>query len=348
MTQIVPKEDKVKEFRDFLDNPTVQRQLSLARRSSINPETLARMIMTTVQQDDKLLACTPASVLGAAITATQLGLEVGSACGHAYLVAYGKTCTLIVGWRGYIQLAHRSGQVQKFSAHNVYSNERYSIDYGRAEEIQHVPLPPGERGEYVATYAIVRLKDGGAIYEWMWKADVDAIQARSASKTGPWKTDTDEMRRKTAVRRAFKYCPSSAEMQRAVGLDDQAAAGVPQSLDFVDVPSAASEPASPPTSLADHVEQERAKAEPDKPAPKLEPEPAPGEVSQDLAAHRRDLAERIAALNHESREYVFRNAGGIKSVADVLKCTQVNIMAGMKKRVEECETKPVVADTGPT
>lgn len=98
-----------------------------------------------------------------------------------------------------------------------------------------------------------------------------------------------------------------------------------------------------PKSLAEHVEKEQAKeAEPAKKRGTPLEGPPP-EATQELAAHRKDLVDRIKALNKESQEYVFRNAG-MKSVSDVEKCTQVNVLAAMRIRVTECEGKPVTAD----
>jgi len=53
---------------------------------------------------------------------------------------------LIPGYRGYIALARRSGDVQSVAAQVVYENDRFSIRYGLNEDLEHVPAE-GDRGE---------------------------------------------------------------------------------------------------------------------------------------------------------------------------------------------------------
>ncbi len=313
---MVPYEEKVNTFRELLERPAVQQQIAHSRRVAIDPATTTRMIMTTIQLDPKLLDCTPQSVLAAGITATQLGLVPDNTSGLAYLVPFKGKCVLIPGYRGFVQLMWRSGKINGLVVVNVYENEESLYDPSADKQVIHRPLAPSKRGAHVATWACVKLIEGGAVYEWMWAEEIEAIRKSApGGNSKAWRESPSEMWRKTVIRRLFKWVPSSPEIQRAITLGDQADAGIPQNLDIVDVPAAASEPTGPPASLADHVEQEPAKAvglndvleqmkeKPDKPAPKLEakpPETAPGEVSQDLAAHRRDLAERIAALDHPS------------------------------------------------
>jgi hypothetical protein len=63
----------------------------------------------------------------------------------------------------------------------------------------------------------------------MSRAQVDAIRAQSkAGNSGPWQTHYEEMAKKTVIRRLFKYLPVSIEIQKAVGLDEQAEAGIDQ------------------------------------------------------------------------------------------------------------------------
>jgi recombinational DNA repair protein RecT len=86
-----------------------------------------------------------------------------------------------------------------------------------------------DRGELRFVYAVAKLKDGGTQFDVMSKVEIDKIRARSkAGNFGPWKTDYDEMAKKTVIRRLFKYLPVSVEMQRAVGLDEHAALDVSQ------------------------------------------------------------------------------------------------------------------------
>jgi len=81
---------------------------------------------------------------------------------------------------------------------------------------------------------VAKLKDGGIQFEVMTRAEIEAVRAQSkAGKSGPWVTHFEEMAKKTVIRRLFKYLPVSIEVQRAVSLDEQAEAGIPQGNEFV-------------------------------------------------------------------------------------------------------------------
>jgi recombination protein RecT len=152
--------------------------------------------------------------------AAQLGLEPTGVLGGAYLVPYKETCTLIIGYRGLIDLARRSGQIESIEAHVVYSNDRFRCHYGLSPVLEHEPAWEGPPGAVKAVYAIAKMKDGGMQLEVMTRAQVDAIKARSkTSGSGPWVTDYDEMARKTVVRRIAKYLPLTTELSDALQID---------------------------------------------------------------------------------------------------------------------------------
>jgi recombination protein RecT len=203
-------------------------QIAAALPRHMNPDRMARIVTTEVRKVPALLNCDPISLFGAVIQCSQLGLEPGNGLGHAYLLPYGRQVQLIIGYRGMIDLARRSGQIISLSAHVVRENDTFEFAYGLNETLHHVPAKQA-RGDVVAAYAVAKLKDGGHQFEVMWRDDIDAIRAQSkASKSGPWVTHYEEMARKTVVRRLFKYLPVSIEIQQAVGLDEQADAGVNQ------------------------------------------------------------------------------------------------------------------------
>ncbi|EBQ9580483.1 recombination and repair protein RecT, partial [Salmonella enterica subsp. enterica serovar Weltevreden] len=71
-------------------------------------------------------------------------------------------------------------------------------------------------------YAVARLKDGGTQFEVMTRKQIELVRAQSkAGNNGPWVTHWEEMAKKTAIRRLFKYLPVSIEIQRAVSMDEK-------------------------------------------------------------------------------------------------------------------------------
>lgn len=187
----------------------------------LTPDRLMRVAISELRTNEKLAECHPASLVSSIVKASQLGLEVSSALGHAYLVPYKTEATLIIGYRGLITLARRSGEIQSLTARVVHEKDHFELEYGLHERLRHIPSTEDEPGPITHVYAVAHLKDGGVQYEVMTKAEVDAIRKRSkAGGAGPWVTDYQEMARKTVVRRLFKYLPVSVELADALAVDD--------------------------------------------------------------------------------------------------------------------------------
>ena len=206
-------------IRNLLD--AAKPKLAEVMPRHLTADRLMRVAIAAMSRTPKLLECTPASLLNSVMQAAQLGLEPGSALGECYLVPYKQTCSLIVGYRGLISLARRSGQIASIEAHVVFSKDQFTCKYGLDSVLVHEPDWSADPGEVVAVYAVAKLKDGGTQLEVMTKAQVDAIRKRSmAGNSGPWVSDYNEMARKTVVRRICKYLPLSIEMAEALALED--------------------------------------------------------------------------------------------------------------------------------
>lgn len=234
--------DKIKSFQQYFE----ARKTAIA---SVIPKTLTaervlKIAIAAVARTPKLLECNPQSVYSAVHSAGQLGLEAGSPLGHAYLVPFKSECQLIIGYRGLIDLARRSGQIVSIEAHVVREKDEYEIEFGIDPKLRHRPFLGGDAGKMVLVYAVAKLKDGGVQSEVMTKADVDAIRKRSrASDSGPWVTDYDEMARKTVVRRLCKYLPISIEAADVIANEEAIEAGNAPSQSVVEILS--SEVAAP-------------------------------------------------------------------------------------------------------
>ncbi|EFN8903469.1 exodeoxyribonuclease VIII [Escherichia coli] len=130
-------------------------------------------------------------------------------------------CRVIIGYRGMIDLARRSGQIASLSARVVREGDEFSFEFGLDEKLIH---RPGENEDAPVThvYAVARLKDGGTQFEVMTRKQIELVRSLSkAGNNGPWVTHWEEMAKKTAIRRLFKYLPVSIEIQRAVSMDEK-------------------------------------------------------------------------------------------------------------------------------
>lgn len=203
-------------------------QIAAALPSVMTPERFSRIAMTAVTQNPALGECTPGSFIGAMLTAAQLGLEPNTPLGQAYLIPFrnkdrGLECQFQLGYRGLIELAHRSGEFKDISAHIVYENDEFEYELGLDPKLRHVPAMK-DRGQIAWVYAVYHLTSGGYGFEVMSYQDIEdhRRQYSKASQKGfsPWTTSWEEMAKKTVIKKALKYAPLATDFVRNVTKDE--------------------------------------------------------------------------------------------------------------------------------
>jgi recombination protein RecT len=222
----------------------------------LNAERLMKVAQIAATTTPALAKCDVASLVGAIGQCAQMGLEPNTVLGHAYLVPFNtkrkdsngnerwvNSVQVIIGYKGLIDLARRSGQIVSIAAHDVCEQDTFELVYGLDEKLVHKPAM-GDRGEVMGFYAVAKLKDGGHCFEYMSRHQVEMIRDGSqgyqqASKFGkqathPWAAHFVEMGRKTVIRRLAKFLPLSVEFQTGVALDSMADAGRDQHNDSMD------------------------------------------------------------------------------------------------------------------
>jgi len=181
--------------------------------AGIKPERLKLVALTAFTRTPSLWTCEPVSVARAIVEAGQLGLEPTGLMGGAYLVPRGNQATLLVGYRGLVMLARRSGEVQRVEARVVRAKDVFEYGYGDAPFLRHTPSRDADPGEYTDAYAIIFYRDGSKQFDVMSIAEIEAIRKRSASpNAGPWVSDYAEMCKKTPLRRLMKMAPLSIDV----------------------------------------------------------------------------------------------------------------------------------------
>lgn len=194
----------------------------------LTPEKLIKLIGVQLTRNPRLGRCTPLSVLDAAMNLAELGLAPG-VLGEAYMVPFrrGKgsdatyECQLIIGYRGLMKLARRSGEISTIQADIVRKGDVFRYRMGMNPTLEHEPT--ADLGaEMTHAWAMATFKDGGVQFVVMRAVEVAAIRARSKSKDdGPWVTDPAEMGKKTAIRRLCKMLPLSTEASVAIQKADE-------------------------------------------------------------------------------------------------------------------------------
>ena len=237
----------------LLNNPKIKQQMALALPRHVTADRLARVALTELRRNPSLMKCDQMSLLGAIMTCAQLGLEPGGPLGHAYLVPFDNRrdgrveVQFIIGYRGMIDLARRSGQIQSIEARAVYEGDQFDVRFGLDSNLSHVPdfeNPNRTQPDKLRfVYAVAKLKDGGVQFEVMSRREIEAARAQSrAATSGPWQTHYEAMALKTVIRRLFKYLPISIELATAVEQDERAELGLPQDNPLTEEPVIELEP----------------------------------------------------------------------------------------------------------
>src|SRR6056297_1220218 len=187
----------------------------------IGADRMARIAYTTIRTTPDLLDCSMGSLMGSVMQASALGLEP-NLLGQCYIIPYKNQATFILGYRGMINLARRSGEIQTIYAHVVRENDEFSYQYGLDQDLKHIPAE-GDRGEIKGAYMVAKFKDGGYYFEYMPLVDILKRKEKSPSKNSeysPWNDikgiGYEEMVKKTVIRHAFKYLPVSVEIMNNV------------------------------------------------------------------------------------------------------------------------------------
>lgn len=207
-----------------------QRIAAVAPRH-LNPDRLLQIAISTINTTPKLAEASPASLLSCLMRCSALGLEPSAVdgLGMAYILPFynSKTrrteATFILGYKGMVELARRSGDLIDIYAYPVYKGDEFEVTFGLSRDIKHVPTDksPKTAENLTHVYMVARFKDGGYHFEVMTKDEVDAIRKRSkAADRGPWVSDYVAMALKTVVRKGFKYLPVSVEARTAAETDE--------------------------------------------------------------------------------------------------------------------------------
>lgn len=165
------------------------------------------------------------TVYTSAMKAATLDLPIEPSLGFAYIVPYKGAAQFQIGYKGLIQLAQRSGQIQKLNAGEIYESQFKSYN-PLTEDLEVDAFAMPEKGDKVVGYfAYMRLVNGFEKTVFWSKERVEEHGKKYSqsygSKFSPWKTDFDAMARKTVLKQMLStYAPLSVEMQDAIVADN--------------------------------------------------------------------------------------------------------------------------------
>lgn len=195
-------------------------------------------VMQVVNGNNYLQKASPESIFNAAAMAATLDLPINNNLGLAWIVPYGQSAQFQMGWKGYVQLAQRTGQYKAVNVTEVYENQFTS--YNRLTEELDADFTQVGTGAVVGYVAYFKLLNGFEKTSF-WTIDEVKRHGVKFSKTfnqkgGVWESNFDAMAKKTVLKNTLsKWGLLSIEMQQATIADQSIIKDVETiDVDYVD------------------------------------------------------------------------------------------------------------------
>lgn len=215
-----------------------EQEIKEALPAHIVGQQFMRLILQEFRLNPKLIQCEPASILGAVMTCARLGLEPGP-LGFVYLIPYqrrikqGTAWTQVleaqvqVGYKGFVQLAYRSGQVANITPYTINANDRFEWHGGHQNEMVHEISDFQNRGAVQGYYLVIQMKDGSKAVSRPWSVgEIEThrkkfAQTQNGAKTPAWEKSFDTMAAKTVFKDMVRWFPISTELVALTTADER-------------------------------------------------------------------------------------------------------------------------------
>lgn len=197
-------------------------------------ERFMMQVKIAIYKVPKLAECDRKSLTKSFLECAELGLDPTFRLGSACIVPFAGVATLIIGYRGMIDLAVRSGEVKTCNAWVVNERDLFKPRNGSLPmHIPYVPRPEEEQdpGQPYAAWARYTVRGGVSEATIMTKREIEAVMAKAPAvrmkQRTPWTDDPFsalEMWKKTVLKRNLKNAPLSPEraqyLARAIEIED--------------------------------------------------------------------------------------------------------------------------------
>lgn len=223
-TQVATQQPK-KTVSDIMAMPAMVSKLNAVWGNPNIAASFSSSLISIVNGNPNLRKCDAMSVVGSAMVAATLQLQVVPTLGQCYIIPYGNKAQIQVGYLGLLQLCQRSGQFKRILAVPVHDGELVSGDEFNEDWVFDKSKKKSDT--VIGYYAKFELINGFVKCAYWTKEQVDNhakkySQAVQKGWTSPWKTNYDEMGCKTVLKSILKYAPKSIEMVNALRFDQAA------------------------------------------------------------------------------------------------------------------------------
>lgn len=200
-------------------------QIAQAVPRHLNPDRLIQIACNLIVSNPKIAECSTKSIVGAVMQASILGFKPVNTLGQCYFVPYNKEVQFQIGYKGYISLARRSGEIKMIYAEIVREGDDFVYTMGLNPDMKHKPKEDGTEDRKIThAYAVVHYKDGGYNFVVLTYKQIESYRKRSPmQKTlcGAWQSDYEAMAKKTAIRRLATYMPLDTEVEETLATDEK-------------------------------------------------------------------------------------------------------------------------------
>lgn len=199
-------------------------------------------VLTLANTNRNFEGVSPTSIISSAMVAATLDLPINPNLGFAHIVPYSGRAQFQMGWKGFVQLAIRTGQYKTMNAVEVYESEFKGFDRFTGEI--NIDKAAKQEGKIVGYYAFFKLTNGfeKSLYMSIGEVTTHAKKYSKAfnSPSSPWQTLFDDMAKKTVLKLLLsKFGILSIELQKAVVADQGVVSETnPEVIEYVDNPPA--------------------------------------------------------------------------------------------------------------
>ena len=234
-------------FKNYLNSGSVQALLANRLSSEKIKTDFMNSVIEVVTGSPELQACTPQSILAESLKAASIHLPLNKALGRCYVVPFKNkgvpTATMVIGYKGYIQLAKNSGHYRNINADVVFEGQITYRNHLTGEiRIDHEPtsdkvvgffayieelngfnktlyMSIDQMAHYAKTY-VTYLKFNTKVTEDTLKQKMQYHATHGPEQGIGWMSDSVTMAKKTCLRQLLtKWGDLSIEQQEAIAND---------------------------------------------------------------------------------------------------------------------------------
>jgi recombination protein RecT len=228
------------QLKSYEDN-----MFSLLRAHNIGVDQFMNIVVNSCKKTPTLFECDRGTLLGAVLSAAELGLLPNTPMGFSYIIPYNRKVKVgntwesrleaqfQIGYQGWLEIMYRNPRISDIQCGVVYEGDHFKFTKGTSGVFEHEAVSPGKRGEPIGAYALAFLKEvDKPKVLFLYREEIESYQKISKagnSDSSPWKDTEKDPRKwmwmKTCIKQLAKEVPKTRETEHAYHLDTVAETG---------------------------------------------------------------------------------------------------------------------------